>query len=384
MAKEKSVRWKPYCRVGTIGHSGHGKTALIKAMARVSADQGWVDTQDTGRGLQPALTEYSTANRYYSHTDCPGLADFETSLIAGRTPMDVPILVISAVEGITPQTRLHIFLVRQLGASQVVVFLNKCDLMSSGELLDLVEQEVRELLTSCGYNEKATPIVRGSAIKALGGEKGPLADEAILHLFDALDHIDLPPRPKDRPFLMAIEDIITIEGRDIMTTGRIESGLIRVDDEVEIVGYGAPRRALTTAIEMFRKPLDEGLPGDNVCISLRGIGRYLLKRGQVLSTPSTAKAHCRFTAKIYMLAESEGSIHKAMSNLDTLQFFFRIVDVMGSVKLCDGVEMVMPGDVTEIIVDLCHAIPMERLSRFFIREGNRTIGYGVVTRIEAE
>jgi elongation factor Tu len=384
MAAEKSIRYKPYCCVGTIGHMSHGKTTLIAAMARVSADNGWMDKREIS-GIQSVHTSYSTANRHYSHTDCPGLADFETTLIAGRMEMDVAILVVSAVDGIMSQTWLHTLLIRQMGVSQVVVFLNKCDLVNDGVLLDIVEQEVRELLTKCGYNDKATHIVRGSAMKALGGEKGTLADEAILCLFDALDnHVDLPPRPIERPFLVVIEEIITIPGRDIMTCGRIQSGLVRPGDEAQIVGYGPPHCVAVAAIEMFRKPLDEGLPGDNVCISLRGISRDLLKRGQVLSQPGAVKAHQRFTAKIHMLAKNESGQHKPMFNRDALQFFFHVTEVSGNMELQNGVEMVMSGDISEVIVDLDHAIFMEKLTRFFIRRGNRVIGYGVVTQLESE
>jgi elongation factor Tu len=399
MSKEKFTRLKPNCNVGTIGHVDHGKTTLTAAMTKVSADHGWgafVSYQDVAKAsaaqgtrddskiltIATGHVEFSTAARHYSHVDCPGHADYVKNMITGAAQMDGAILVVSAVDGSMPQTREHILLARQIGVPRIVVFLNKCDVADDPDLLDLVELEVRDLLSKYKFDGDSTPIVRGAAIKALRGEKGPLADQAILRLFEALDsYIEVPERPKDRPFLMPIEGVQTISGRGTVVTGLVERGTVKVGDEVEIVGYGDTRKSVVTSIETHRKLLDQGEAGDNVGCLLRGIDRDGVRRGQVLSKPGASRPHKAFRAEVYVLTKDEGGRHTPFVGNYRPQFYFRTADVTGTVRLGDGVEMVMPGDSAELTIELNKAIALEERSRFAIREGNRTVGAGIVTRI---
>jgi elongation factor Tu len=399
MSKEKFTRLKPNCNVGTIGHVDHGKTTLTAAMTKVSADHGWgafVSYQDVAKAsaaqgtrddskiltIATSHVEYSTAARHYSHVDCPGHADYVKNMITGAAQMDGAILVVSAVDGPMPQTREHILLARQVGVPRIVVFLNKCDVADDPELVDLVEIEVRDLLSKYGFDGDNAPVVRGAAIKALRGETGPLADQAILNLFEALDsHVALPERPKDRPFLMPIEGVQSISGRGTVVTGLIERGTIRLGDEVEIVGLGETRKSVVTSIETYRKILDQGEAGDNVGCLLRGIDKDAVQRGQVLSKPGAAKPHQTFRAEVYVLTKDEGGRHTPFFLNYRPQFYFRTADVTGTVQLGNGVEMVMPGDNAELTIELNKAIALEERSRFAIREGNRTVGAGVVTQI---
>jgi elongation factor Tu len=399
MSKEKFTRLKPNCNVGTIGHVDHGKTTLTAAMTKVSADHGWgafVSYQDVARAsaaqgtrddskiltIATSHVEYSTAARHYSHVDCPGHADYVKNMITGAAQMDGAILVVSAVDGPMPQTREHILLARQVGVPRIVVFLNKCDVADDPELVDLVEIEVRDLLSKYQFDGDNAPVVRGSAISALRGETGPLADQAILKLFEALDsHIELPERPKDRPFLMPIEGVQSISGRGTVVTGLIERGTVRLGDEVEIVGLGETRKSVVTSIESYRKILDQGEAGDNVGCLLRGIDKDAVQRGQVLSRPGAAKPHKTFRAEVYVLTKDEGGRHTPFFLNYRPQFYFRTADVTGTVHLGNGVEMVMPGDNAELTIELNKAIALEERSRFAIREGNRTVGAGIVKQI---
>ena len=401
MAKEKFNRSKPHCNVGTIGHVDHGKTTLTAAMTKVSADKGWgrfvsyhdVAKASAAQGTRDATkiltiasghVEYSTAARHYSHVDCPGHADYVKNMITGAAQMDGAILLVSATDGSMPQTREHVLLARQVGVPRVVVFINKCDVVDDGELIDLVELEVRELLTKHGFDGDNTPVIRGAAIKAYQGEKGPLAEEAILRLFDALDsHIELPARAKDRPFLMPIEGVHTISGRGTVVTGLVERGIVRVGDEVEIVGLGDTRRTIVTSVETHRKVLDHGEAGDNVGCLLRGIDRNMVERGQVLARPGSLTPHRTFEAEVYVLTKDEGGRHKPFSGNYSPQFYFRTTDVTGTVTLKDGSGMVMPGDSAELAVELMKPVAIEEKSRFAIREGDKTVGAGIVTRIIA-
>jgi len=399
MSKAKFTRLKPNCNVGTIGHVDHGKTTLTAAMTKVSADHGWgafVSYQDVAKAsaaqgtrddskiltIATSHVEFSTAARHYSHVDCPGHADYVKNMITGAAQMDGAILVVSAVDGSMPQTREHILLARQVGVPRIVVFLNKCDVADDAELVDLVEIEVRDLLSKYQFDGDNAPVVRGAAIKALRGETGPLADQAILKLFEALDsHIDLPERPKDRPFRMPIEGVQSIAGRGTVVTGLIERGTVRLGDEVEIIGYGETRKSVVTSIETYRKILAQGEAGDNVGCLLRGIDRDRVQRGQVLSQPGAAKPHTTFRAEVYVLTKDEGGRHTPFFGNYRPQFYFRTADVTGTVQLGDGVEMVMPGDSAELTIELNKAIALEEQSRFAIREGNRTVGAGIVTGI---
>jgi elongation factor Tu len=385
--------------VGTIGHVDHGKTTLTAAMTKVSADHGWgafVSYQDVAKAsaaqgtrddskiltIATSHVEYSTAARHYSHVDCPGHADYVKNMITGAAQMDGAILVVSAVDGPMPQTREHILLARQVGVPRIVVFLNKCDVADDAELVDLVEIEVRDLLSKYQYDGDNAPIVRGAAIKALHGETGPLADQAILKLFEALDsYIELPERPKDRPFLMPIEGVQSISGRGTVVTGLIERGTVKLGDEVEIIGCGETRKSVVTSIESYRKILDQGEAGDNVGCLLRGIDKDAVQRGQVLSRPGAAKPHKTFRAEVYVLTKDEGGRHTPFFRNYRPQFYFRTADVTGTVQLGNDVEMVMPGDNAELTIELNKAIALEERSRFAIREGNRTVGAGIVTRI---
>jgi elongation factor Tu len=399
MSKEKFTRLKPNCNVGTIGHVDHGKTTLTAALTKVSADHGWgafVSYQDVAKAsaaqgtrddskiltIATSHVEYSTAARHYSHVDCPGHADYVKNMITGAAQMDGAILLVSAVDGPMPQTREHILLARQVGVPRILVFLNKCDVADDPELVDLVEIEVRDLLSKYGFDGDNAPVVRGSAIKALQGESGPLADQAILKLFEALDnYIELPERPKDRPFLMPIEGVQSISGRGTVVTGLIERGTVKTGDEVEIVGLGETRKSVVTSIETYRKILGEGEAGDNVGCLLRGIDKAEVQRGQVLSRPGGAKPHTTFRAEVYVLTKDEGGRHTPFFGNYRPQFYFRTADVTGTVQLGDGAEMVMPGDNAELTIELNKPVALEERSRFAIREGNRTVGAGVVTRI---
>jgi elongation factor Tu len=401
MAKEKFNRTKPHINVGTIGHVDHGKTTLTAALTKVSADKGWgrfvsyhdVAKASAAQGTRDATkiltiasghVEYATAARHYSHVDCPGHADYVKNMITGAAQMDGAILLVSATDGSMPQTREHVLLARQVGVPRVVVFINKCDVVDDPELIDLIELEVRELLTKHGFDGDNTPVIRGAAIKAYHGEKGPLAEEAILRLFDALDsHIELPARPKDRPFLMPIESVLSISGRGTVVTGLIERGVVKVGDEVEIVGLGETRRTIVTSVETHQKVLDQGEAGDNVGCLLRGIDRDTIERGQVLARPGSLTPHWKFEAEVYVLTKEEGGRHKPFSGNYSPQFYFQTTDVTGTVTLQDGTEMVMPGDNAELSVELGKPIAIEAKSRFAIREGNKTVGAGIVTRIIA-
>jgi elongation factor Tu len=399
MSKEKFTRLKPNCNVGTIGHVDHGKTTLTAALTKVSADHGWgafVSYQDVAKAsaaqgtrddskiltIATSHVEYSTAARHYSHVDCPGHADYVKNMITGAAQMDGAILVVSAVDGPMPQTREHILLARQVGVPRIVVFLNKCDVADDPELVDLVEIEVRDLLSKYQYDGDNAPVVRGSAIKALQGETGELADQAIVKLFEALDsYIELPERPNDRPFLMPIEGVQTISGRGTVVTGLIERGTVKLGDEVEIVGLGETRKSVVTGIESYRKLLDQGMAGDNVGCLLRGVERSAVQRGQVLARPGAAKPHKSFRAEVYVLTKDEGGRHTPFFGNYRPQFYFRTADVTGTVQLGNGAEMVMPGDSAELTIELNKAIALEERSRFAIREGNRTVGAGIVTEI---
>jgi len=399
MGKEKFQRTKPHCNVGTIGHVDHGKTTLTAALTKVSADRGWgtfvpydqVAKASESQGRRDATkiltiasshVEYSTDKRHYAHVDCPGHADYVKNMITGAAQMDGAILVVSAVDGPMPQTREHILLARQVGVPYIVVFLNKCDIVDDPELLDLVELEVRELLDKYEFPGNDIPIIRGSALKALKGEKGPLADEAIIKLYDALDtYIPLPERPLDQPFLMPIEDVFSISGRGTVVTGRIERGKVKVGEEVEIVGLKDTQKTVVTGVEMFRKLLDEGVAGDNVGCLLRGIDKEAVERGQVLGKPGSVKPHKKFKAEAYILTKDEGGRHTPFFQNYRPQFYFRTTDVTGFVTLPEGTEMVMPGDNVAMDVELGVPIAMEEKLRFAIREGGRTVGAGVVTKI---
>jgi len=399
MAKEKFIRTKPHCNVGTIGHVDHGKTMLTAALTRVSADNGWgtfrsyhdvakasaaQGTRDASKILTIAAShvEYASAERHYSHVDCPGHEDYVKNMITGAAQMDGAILLVSAVDGVMPQTREHILLARQVGVPRMVVFLNKCDVVDDAEILELIELEIRELLSKHRYDGDNVPIVRGAAIKAAAGEKGPLADAAILKLFAALDsHIELPERAKDRPFLMPIEGVHSISGRGTAVTGLIERGTIRPGDAVEIVGLGETRSTVVISVETYNKILDRGEAGDNVGCLLRGIERDAVERGQVLVHLGSVKPYRRFEAEVYVLTKEEGGRHTPFFTNYRPQFFFRTTDVTGTVELQAGAEMVLPGDNATFAVELMKPVAIEEKSRFAIREGNRTVGAGIVTRL---
>jgi len=400
MAKQKFERNKPHCNVGTIGHVDHGKTTLTAALTKVSSDRGWTQTfvsydqvakasesqgrRDSTKILTIATShvEYATDKRHYAHVDCPGHADYVKNMITGAAQMDGAILVVSAADGPMPQTREHILLARQVGVPFIVVFLNKVDVVDDPELLDLVELEVRELLTKYNFPGDDVPVIRGSAIKALNGEKGEFADEAIIRLYEALDtYVPLPERPIDKPFLMPIEDVFSISGRGTVVTGRIERGKIKVGEEVEIVGIRPTTKTVVTGVEMFRKLLDAGEAGDNVGCLLRGTDKEAVERGQVLCKPGSVMPHTTFTAEAYILTKEEGGRHTPFFGNYRPQFYFRTTDVTGIVKLPEGTEMVMPGDNVTVEIELIVPIAMEEKLRFAIREGGRTVGAGVVVKI---
>ena len=392
MAREKFQRNKPHVNIGTIGHVDHGKTTLTAAITTVLAAEGKAQAkkfdeidaapEEKARGItiSTAHVEYETDNRHYAHVDCPGHADYVKNMITGAAQMDGAILVIAATDGPMPQTREHILLARQVGVPQLVVFLNKCDMVDDPELLDLVEMEARELLSKYEFDGDNIRIVRGSALKALEGDAKWV--EAIKELMTAVDEsIPTPERPVDQPFLMPIEDVFTITGRGTVVTGRIERGKVNVGDEVEIIGLGDTRKTTVTGIEMFRKMLDEGLAGDNIGALLRGIDKTAVERGMVLAKPGSIKPHTKFKANVYVLSKDEGGRHTPFFSNYRPQFYVRTTDVTGTIKLPDGVEMVMPGDNIVMEVELITPVAIEQGMRFAIREGGRTVGAGVVDTI---
>jgi len=397
MAKAKFERVKPHANIGTIGHVDHGKTTLTSAITKVLAFKGMANfrsfdsidnaPEEKARGITIATAhvEYETDKRHYAHVDCPGHADYIKNMITGAAQMDGAILVVSAADGPMPQTREHILLARQVGVPYIVVFMNKVDMVDDPELLDLVELEVRELLTKYQFPGDKIPVIRGSALKAMNSQStDPNAEEyrCIFELMEAVDnYIPTPERPIDKPFLMPIEDVFSISGRGTVVTGRVERGVIKVGEEVEIVGLRETRKTVATGVEMFRKLLDEGRAGDNIGVLLRGIGKDEVERGQVLAKPGSITPHTKFKAEVYILTKEEGGRHTPFFKGYRPQFYFRTTDVTGVAQLPDGVEMVMPGDNVSLTVELISPIAMEKELRFAIREGGRTVGAGVVTEI---
>ncbi len=394
MAKAKFERNKPHCNVGTIGHVDHGKTSLTAAITKVLAETGGATfmaydqidkaPEEKARGItiSTAHVEYETKKRHYAHVDCPGHADYVKNMITGAAQMDGAILVVSAADGPMPQTREHILLARQVGVPALVVFMNKVDMVDDPELLDLVELEVRELLTSYQFPGDKIPIIRGSALCGLEGREPALGHDAILKLMDAVDtYIPQPDRPKDRPFLMPIEDVFSISGRGTVVTGRIERGIVKVGDEVEIIGLKPTTKTIVTGVEMFRKLLDSGEAGDNIGALLRGTKREEVERGQVLAKPGSITPHTKFKAEAYILTKEEGGRHTPFFTNYRPQFYFRTTDVTGVVQLPSGTEMVMPGDNVTMEIQLIAPIAMDEGLRFAIREGGRTVGAGVVASI---
>ena len=394
MAKEKFERTKPHVNVGTIGHVDHGKTTLTAAICTVLSkkfggeakayDQIDAAPEEKARGItiNTAHVEYETAKRHYAHVDCPGHADYVKNMVTGAAQMDGAILVVSAADGPMPQTREHILLARQVGVPYIIVYLNKCDMVDDPELLELVEMEVRELLSSYDFPGDTIPIIKGSAKLALEGDTGELGEQSIMKLAETLDdYIPTPQRALDQPFLMPIEDVFSISGRGTVVTGRVERGVIRVGDEIEIVGIKPTQKTTCTGVEMFRKLLDEGEAGDNVGILLRGTKREDVERGQVLAKPGTITPHTKFTAEVYVLTKEEGGRHTPFFKGYRPQFYFRTTDVTGTIELPEGTEMVMPGDNITMTVQLICPIAMEAGLRFAIREGGHTVGAGVVAKI---
>jgi elongation factor Tu len=394
MTKEKFERNKPHCNIGTIGHVDHGKTSLTAAITKVLAESGkaqfkaydQIDAapEEKARGItiNTAHVEYETEKRHYAHVDCPGHADYVKNMITGAAQMDGAILVVSAADGPMPQTREHILLARQVGVPAIVVFLNKCDMVEDKELLDLVEMEVRELLNKYKFPGDTIPIIHGSATCALEGKNEELGKNAILKLMEAVDaSIPQPERPIDKPFLMPIEDVFSISGRGTVVTGRVERGIVKVNEEIEIVGIRPTQKTVCTGVEMFRKLLDEGRAGDNVGVLLRGTKREDVERGQVLCKPGSITPHTKFKAEVYVLTKEEGGRHTAFFSNYRPQFYFRTTDVTGSIVLPEGTEMVMPGDNIAMEVHLIAPIAMEEGVRFAIREGGKTVGAGVVAKI---
>jgi elongation factor Tu len=396
MAKAKFERTKPHCNVGTIGHVDHGKTTLTAAITKVLSKRGGATftaydqidkaPEERARGItiSTAHVEYETEKRHYAHVDCPGHADYVKNMITGAAQMDGAILVVSAADGPMPQTREHILLARQVGVPALVVFMNKVDMVDDPELLDLVEMEVRELLSSYQFPGDEIPVIRGSALCALEDRNPEIGEQAILKLMEAVDnYIPQPERPIDRPFLMPIEDVFSISGRGTVVTGRIERGVVTVGDEVEIVGLRPTQKTVVTGVEMFRKLLDRGEAGDNIGALLRGTKREEVERGQVLAKPGTITPHTKFESEVYVLTKEEGGRHTPFFSNYRPQFYFRTTDVTGVVKLPEGVEMVMPGDNVRLEVELIAPIAMDEGLRFAIREGGRTVGAGVVSKILA-
>jgi len=394
MAKAKFARTKPHCNVGTIGHVDHGKTSLTAAITKVLAETGGATytaydqidkaPEERARGItiSTAHVEYETKQRHYAHVDCPGHADYVKNMITGAAQMDGAILVVSAADGPMPQTREHILLARQVGVPAIVVYLNKVDMVDDPELLDLVELEVRELLSSYQFPGDKIPIVRGSALMALEDKQKDLGHDSILRLMEAVDaSIPQPKRDRDRPFLMPIEDVFSISGRGTVVTGRVERGIVKVGDEIEIVGLRPTTKTVVTGVEMFRKLLDSGEAGDNIGALLRGTKREEVERGQVLAAPGSITPHTNFQAEAYILTKEEGGRHTPFFTNYRPQFYFRTTDVTGTVKLKEGTEMVMPGDNVQMEVELIAPIAMDEGLRFAIREGGRTVGAGVVAKI---
>jgi len=396
MAKAKFERNKPHCNIGTIGHVDHGKTSLTAAITKVLAKSGGATftaydqidkaPEERARGItiSTAHVEYETKNRHYAHVDCPGHADYVKNMITGAAQMDGAILVVSAADGPMPQTREHILLARQVGVPALVVYMNKVDMVDDPELIELVEMEVRELLSSYQFPGDDIPIIKGSALMALEDKNPELGEQSVLALMDAVDsYIPQPERPMDRPFLMPIEDVFSISGRGTVVTGRIERGIVNVGDEVEIVGLKATAKTIVTGVEMFRKLLDRGQAGDNIGALLRGTKREEVERGQVLAKPGSITPHTKFKAEAYILTKEEGGRHTPFFTNYRPQFYFRTTDVTGIVQLPEGTEMVMPGDNVSMDVDLIAPIAMDEGLRFAIREGGRTVGAGVVAKIVA-
>ena len=392
MAKEKFERSKPHVNIGTIGHVDHGKTTLTAAITKVLAEKGLSELRsfdsidnapeekERGITINTAQVEYQTENRHYAHVDCPGHADYVKNMVTGAAQMDGAIIVVAATDGPMPQTREHILLARQVNVPALVVFMNKCDMVDDEEMLELVEMDMRDLLSQYDYDGDNTPVIRGSALGALNGE--PEWVEKVMGLMQAVDTwIPLPPRDVDKPFLMPVEDVFSITGRGTVATGRIEAGRVKVGDEVQILGLGADRKSVVTGVEMFRKILDEGEAGDNVGLLLRGIDKNEVKRGMVICHPGQVKPHDHFKAQVYILKKEEGGRHTPFHNNYRPQFYIRTLDVTGEIKLPEGVEMVMPGDNVEIDVKLITPVACDAGLRFAIREGGRTVGSGQITSV---
>ena len=393
MAKETFNRSKPHVNIGTIGHVDHGKTTLTAAITTVLAKKGLSELRsfdsidnapeekERGITINTAHVEYETANRHYAHVDCPGHADYVKNMVTGAAQMDGAIIVVAATDGPMPQTREHVLLARQVNVPRLVIFMNKCDMVDDEEMLELVEMDMRELLSSYDFDGDNTPVIRGSALGALNGEAK--WEEKVMELMDAVDTwIPLPPRDIDKPFLMPVEDVFSITGRGTVATGRIETGVIHTGDEVQIIGLGAENlKSVVTGVEMFRKILDEGQAGDNVGLLLRGIDKNEIKRGMVIAKPGQVKPHSRFKASVYVLKKEEGGRHTPFHNKYRPQFYIRTLDVTGEITLPDGVEMVMPGDNVEINVELIYPVACNVGLRFAIREGGRTVGSGQITEI---
>jgi elongation factor Tu len=394
MAKAKFERNKPHCNIGTIGHVDHGKTTLTAAITKVLAETGGAtftdyanidkapEERERGITISTAHVEYETANRHYAHVDCPGHADYVKNMITGAAQMDGAILVVNAADGPMPQTREHILLARQVGVPQLVVYMNKVDQVDDAEILELVELEIRELLSSYGFDGDAIPVIPGSALAALEGRDDAIGKESIYALMKAVDEfIPQPPRPTDKPFLMPVEDVFSISGRGTVVTGRVETGIVKVGDEVEVIGIRDTQKTVVTGVEMFRKLLDQGEAGDNIGALVRGLKREDVERGQVLAKPGSVTPHTEFSAEVYVLSKDEGGRHTPFFANYRPQFYFRTTDVTGEVVLPEGTEMVMPGDNIGLSVKLIAPIAMDEGLRFAIREGGRTVGSGVVSKI---
>ncbi|MCH5217840.1 MAG: elongation factor Tu [Muribaculaceae bacterium] len=392
MAKEKFERTKPHVNIGTIGHVDHGKTTLTAAITKVLAEQGLSEIRsfdsidnapeekERGITINTAHVEYQTANRHYAHVDCPGHADYVKNMVTGAAQMDGAIIVVAATDGPMPQTREHILLARQVNVPRLVVFMNKCDMVDDEEMLELVEMDMRDLLSQYEYDGDNTPVIRGSALGALNGEKEWV--DKVTELMDAVDNwIPLPPRDVDKPFLMPVEDVFSITGRGTVATGRIETGIIKVGDEVQILGLGADKKSVVTGVEMFRKLLDQGEAGDNVGLLLRGIDKNEIRRGMVICHPGKVQPHDHFKAQVYILKKEEGGRHTPFHNKYRPQFYIRTLDVTGEITLPEGIEMVMPGDNVEIDVKLITPVACDPGLRFAIREGGRTVGSGQITQV---
>ncbi|MBD5268189.1 MAG: elongation factor Tu [Bacteroides sp.] len=392
MAKEKFERTKPHVNIGTIGHVDHGKTTLTAAITKVLAEKGLSEARsfdsidnapeekERGITINTAHVEYQTANRHYAHVDCPGHADYVKNMVTGAAQMDGAIIVVAATDGPMPQTREHILLARQVNVPRLVVFMNKCDMVDDEEMLELVEMDMRDLLSQYEYDGDNTPIIRGSALGALNGEAEWV--DKVMELMDAVDNwIPLPPRDIDKPFLMPVEDVFSITGRGTVATGRIETGVVKVGDEVQILGLGADKKSVVTGVEMFRKLLDQGEAGDNVGLLLRGIDKNEVRRGMVICHPGQVKPHDHFKAQVYILKKEEGGRHTPFHNKYRPQFYIRTLDVTGEITLPEGVEMVMPGDNVEIDVKLITPVACDAGLRFAIREGGRTVGSGQITQV---